>query len=37
MPKLDFGTSKIDAFIKVLYGGIKVKSEIIVSENPVFN
>jgi len=36
MPKLDTGSSKIDAFIKVLYGGIKLKTPTITSDNPIF-
>ena len=37
MPKLDDFTNKIDAYVKVLYCGIKVKSKVITEENPIFN
>ena len=37
MPKLDDFSNKIDAYVKVLYCGIKVKSKVITEENPIFN
>jgi Ca2+-dependent lipid-binding protein len=37
MPPLDLTTNEIDAYVKLRYSGISLKSSVVTSRNPIFN